>query len=102
VLARRLTSLATWRIGDLEQDDANAVFSLMPKGLSAAVLATYPAAQLAANSIWDSSYAALFLNVTLIVILGTTILATVFSMATERGIDKRNRREIRRRLFEDQ
>jgi len=100
VLARRLTSLATWKIGDLDREDANAVFSMMPKGLSAAVLATLPAVALAGTAVWQDDYGPLFLNVTLLVILGTTALATIFSFATERGIDRRNRLAVRKRLME--
>jgi cell volume regulation protein A len=100
VLVRRMTSALTWKVGDLETCDANAVFSMMPKGLSAAVLATLPAASLAGLAIWNDDLGILFLNVTLIVILGTTILATIFSFATERGIDKKQMMELRQRLRE--
>lgn len=100
VLARRITSLMTWKIGDLEKEEANAVFSMMPKGLSAAVLATLPAVALAGTAVWQDDYGPLFLNVTLLVILGTTALATIFSFATEKGIDQRNRRAVRKRLME--
>ncbi len=100
VLARRITSLMTWKIGDLEKEEANAVFSMMPKGLSAAVLATLPAVALAGTAVWHDDYGPLFLNVTLLVILGTTALATIFSFATEKGIDQRNRRAVRKRLME--
>jgi cell volume regulation protein A len=102
VLVRRMTSALTWRVGDLETGDANAVFSMMPKGLSAAVLATLPAASLAGLAIWNDDLGILFLNVTLIVILGTTILATIFSFATERGIDKKQMMELRQRLRESE
>jgi cell volume regulation protein A len=100
VLVRRLTSLLVWRVSEMAPEDASAVFSMMPKGLSAAVLATFPAVALAGTSIWQEDYGALFLNVTLLVILGTTALATVFSFATERGIDRRKRMDLRRRLME--
>jgi cell volume regulation protein A len=100
VLARRITSLMTWKIGDMEKEEANAVFSMMPKGLSAAVLATLPAVALAGAAVWHDDYGPLFLNVTLLVILGTTALATIFSFATEKGIDQRNRRAVRKRLME--
>jgi len=100
VLVRRLTSMMVWKMGEMETEDANAVFSMMPKGLSAAVLATFPAVALAGTAGWQDSYGALFLNVTLLVILGTTALATVFSFATEKGIDRRDRRALRRRLME--
>ena len=100
VLARRITSLMTWKIGDLEKEEANAVFSMMPKGLSAAVLATLPAVALAGTAVWQDDYGPLFLNVTLLVILGTTALAPIFSFATEKGIHQRNRRAVRKRLME--
>lgn len=101
--ARKLTSSVACKLGDLSEDDANAVFSMMPKGLSAAVLATLPAVQLADNQAWlDIPQAGeLFLNTTLIVILGTTILATIFSFATEKRIDRRNRIALRRRLAQE-
>lgn len=106
VLTRRITSLMAWKVGDLDRNDADAVFSMMPKGLSAAVLATLPAAMLAGSSIWESTPShwkldILFLNATLIVILGTTILATVFSFMVERRIDRTNRQELRRRIYEN-
>ena len=100
VLARRLTSMMVWKMGEMETVDANAVFSMMPKGLSAAVLATFPAVALAGTDVWQESYGALFLNVTLLVILGTTALATIFSFATEKGIDRRDRQVLRKRLME--
>jgi cell volume regulation protein A len=100
VLVRRLTSLLVWRVSEMDPEDASAVFSMMPKGLSAAVLATFPAVALAGTSLWQDDYGPLFLNVTLLVILGTTALATVFSFATERGIDRRKRMDLRRRLME--
>lgn len=105
VFSRRITSLIASKVGDLDEDDASAVFSMMPKGLSAAVLATLPAAMLAGTSIWESTPAhwkldILFVNVTLIVILGTTILATLFSFMVEKRIDRRNKQELRRRISE--
>lgn len=100
VLARRLTSLLVWKVSEMDEEDASAVFSMMPKGLSAAVLATLPAVALAGTALWQEEYGPLFINVTLLVILGTTALATVFSFATERGIDRRNRKALRRRLME--
>ena len=92
--------MMVWKMGEMETEDANAVFSMMPKGLSAAVLATFPAVALAGTDVWQESYGALFLNVTLLVILGTTVLATVFSFATEKGIDRRDRHALRKRLME--
>jgi hypothetical protein len=74
---------------------------MMPKGLSAAVLATLPAAEFAGLSVWSSDLADLFLNVTLIVILGTTTVATVLSFFAERGVDKSERMKLRQRLTRD-
>jgi cell volume regulation protein A len=107
VLSRRMTSLLTWKVGDMDKNDADAVFSMMPKGLTAAVLATLPAAMLAGTPIWDSALAdwdldVLFVNVVLIVILGTTILTTIMSFLVERGIDRTKREELRKRIYEDQ
>lgn len=98
---RNITSTITQRIGHLENDDRKAIFALMPKGLSAAVLATLPATQLAGTSIWSADYAPLFLNVTLIVILTTTVIATVLSFRIERNTDRRQRQELRKRFAEE-
>lgn len=100
VTVRRMTSLVAYRIGDLNKSDANALFSLMPRGLAAAVLATMPAALLVTTSVWRTSYDPMILNVVLIVILGTTMLTTVLSFATEKGIDKQNKRHLQKRLAE--
>jgi len=74
----------------------------MPRGLAAAVLATLPAVQLAGVPVWDDEpgLGDLFLNTTLIVILGTTILATILSFIIEKKYDKRNRLELRRKINE--
>lgn len=103
VLVRWCTAMMTWEIGDLEMEDAVALFGIMPRGLAAAVLATLPAVSLAGVAVWDanSDLPALFLNTTLIVILGTTILATVFSFADEKYIDRKKIRKARIR-FEDE
>jgi cell volume regulation protein A len=101
VIVRRATSLMAYKIGDLEKSDADALFAMMPRGLAAAVLATMPATLLADTSVWSPEYDQLFLNVILIVILGTTMLATVLSFWTERTIDKTNRLRLRRRLVEE-
>jgi cell volume regulation protein A len=106
VMTRRVTSLISWKVGDLDRNDADAVFSMMPKGLSAAVLATLPAAMLAGSTIWEATPAKwnldiLFINVTLIVILGTTILATILSYMVEKKIDRTNREELRKRIYQN-
>ncbi len=102
-LVRWFTSMATWKIGGLEMEDAMALWGLMPRGLAAAVLATLPAVALAGVAVWeaDSDLPAFFLNVTLIVILGTTVLATILSAITERSIDRRERNLKRLRLEEE-
>ncbi len=100
-VARKVSANAACRMGELEKHEEMAVFALMPRGLAAAVLATLPAIQLAGLDVWSDDLGALFLNTTLIVILGTTILATVFSYMTERKIDKKKRRDLRNRLMED-
>jgi len=78
-------------------EDAIALFGLMPRGLAAAVLATFPAVALAGIAIWDADpdLPAFFLNTTLIVILGTTVLATVFSFADEKYIDRKKQSKAR-------
>jgi len=103
VLVRWFTTVLTWEIGDLEMEDAIALFGLMPRGLAAAVLATLPAIALVGIAAWDvdPGLPSFFLNATLIVILGTTILATIFSFADEKYIDGKRRRKARIR-FEDE
>jgi cell volume regulation protein A len=101
LMARYLTSHLSKSVGDMEDCDRRAVFGMMPKGLSAAVLATLPAAEFAGLSVWSSDLADLFLNVTLIVILGTTTVATVLSFFAERGVDKSERMKLRQRLTRD-
>lgn len=101
VIVRRITSLIAWKIGDLEKSDADALFSMMPRGLAAAVLATMPATLLAGTDIWMPKYDQMILNIVLIVILGTTILATILSFTTERGIDRRNRMQLRNQRMQD-
>jgi len=98
---RHMTSTLTQKVGGLGNDDRRTIFALMPKGLSAAVLATLPATQLAGTSIWSADYAPLFLNVTLIVILVTTVIATVLSFRVERNTDRRQRQELRKRFAEE-
>ena len=100
-MARKVSANAASRMGELESQEEMAVFALMPRGLAAAVLATLPAVQLAGLDVWSDDLGALFLNTTLIVILGTTILATIFSFMTERKIDKKKRRDLRNKLMEE-
>jgi len=69
----------------------------MPRGLAAAVLATVPAIVLAGSSVWNESLSTLFLNTTLLVILGTTILTTIFSYGAERSA---RRQKAKKRLDE--
>ncbi len=95
VAVRRCTSLLAQKIGDLDKVDSDALFALMPRGLAAAVLATAPAALLTATAVWKPEYDPLILNVALIVIVGTTVLATILSYATERGLDKRLKNQNR-------
>ncbi len=102
VMVRRGTSLVAWKLGDLSKTDADALFSMMPRGLAAAVLATMPAALLGGLTIWRAGYDVLILNVVLIVIVGTTALATILSFWTERNITKASRIEMRRRMSAEQ
>jgi cell volume regulation protein A len=101
VIVRRITSLVASRLGDLDKADADALFSMMPRGLAAAVLATMPATLLAGTDVWKDKYEQLILNIVLIVILGTTILATILSFVTEKKIDMRNKKALRRQLAEE-
>jgi len=102
VAVRRTTSLIAYKVGDMDKSDAEALFSLMPRGLAAAVLATVPAALLTSTAVWKSEYNPLIINVALTVILGTTILTTILSFFVERNIDKRNRRQLRNQLTESE
>lgn len=95
VAVRRVTSLLAYRIGDLDREDADALFSLMPRGLASAVLATVPALMLAGTAVWNDEYGPFVVNVVLMVILGTTILATILSFTTERKIERRAREALR-------
>lgn len=99
---RWLTTELTAKLATMPEEDRVALFGLMPRGLAAAVLATLPAAVLAEKTVWtsDPELGALFLNVTLLVILGTTILATIYSFVVERRIDRAHRAELRRKLTE--
>jgi len=105
VIVRRGTSQLAAKLGNLDKGDADAMFAMMPRGLAAAVLATMPAVLLAtdeniSSGLWKGSYEQLILNIVLIVILGTTILATILSFATERRIDMRERKALRKKLSE--
>lgn len=100
-IARWLSANAASRMGELDSQEEMAVFALMPRGLAAAVLATLPAVQLAGLDVWSDDLGVLFLNTTLIVILGTTVLATVFSFMTERKIDRKKRRDLRNKLMNE-
>ena len=99
VLIRWLASMMAWRIGNLTIEDVETVFASMPRGLAAAVLATLPAVMLAGKTdAWTDEMGLLILNTTLIVILGTTILTTAICFLTEKGIDRKQRLELRKRL----
>jgi len=102
ILVRRLTTSILDRVGDLPAEDSMALFGLMPRGLAAAVLATLPPVALAGVALWEEEPGAgdLFLNVTLIVILGTTIVSTVASFLVERRIDKARQIQFRKKLAE--
>lgn len=93
VLARWVASLMVSKVGNLDFADSMAIFSLMPRGLAAAVLATLPAAMLQDSIYWNDKLGFLFLNTTLIVILGTTIITTILTFATEKSIDRKIRRK---------
>jgi Na+:H+ antiporter len=97
VLVRWLVALMMHELGSLKFSDSMTIFSMMPRGLAAAVLATVPAVVLAGSSVWNESLSTLFLNTTLLVILGTTVLTTIFSFAAERSA---RRQKARKRLDE--
>ncbi|MGB2582080.1 MAG: cation:proton antiporter [Thermoplasmata archaeon] len=101
VVARKFTANCACKWGDLTCSEGKAVFAMMPRGLAAAVLATLPATQLAGLEVWTDNLPTLFLNTTLIVILGTTVLATIFSFLAERDIDKKQTKDLRARLMDD-
>jgi len=91
VAVRWITSSVTSRLGTLPREDSSALFALMPRGLAAAVLATGATALLvgASDLPQNIDLTAMFLNTALIVILGTTIIATVLSFRAEKTIDKK-------------
>jgi cell volume regulation protein A len=99
VLARKLTANIASRWGDLAKSEERAVFAMMPRGLAAAVLATLPAAKLAGLDVWTGDLPNLFLNTTLVVIVGTTLIATICSFLAEKDIDKKQRMDLRTRLM---
>jgi cell volume regulation protein A len=101
VLVRWLMVNIVWKLGDLQEEDAIALFGLMPRGLAAAVLANLPAAVLVDVAVWTShpELFPLFLNATLIVILGTTIISTGMSFVAEAAVDAKARNQIRDRLM---
>ncbi|MCU0851644.1 MAG: cation:proton antiporter [Thermoplasmata archaeon] len=101
VVVRRMTASLATRVGDLDKEESDAVFGMMARGLAAAVLATTPAVVLAGTDVWEPEYEAFILNVTLVVIVGTTVVTTILSFFAERGIDARNRKELRRKLTEE-
>ena len=101
VISRRATANLASRAGELTHTEEMAVFALMPRGLAAAVLATLPAVALAGLDVWSDDLGVLFLNTALIVILGTTILATIFSFMTEKKIDRKQRTDLRNQLMND-
>ena len=106
VLSRWMTSSLASKAGDLDKNDTLAVFAMMPKGLSAAVLAMLPATMLAGSAIWETTPTnwqldLLFLNATLIVILGTTIIATILSYSVERGIERTIREDFRKKVYRE-
>lgn len=100
ILIRQITSTIAARMGDLEDDDARALFALMPRGLAAAVLATLPASELSGSPLWRYEYGELFLNSVLLVIIGTTIVATILSFRIEKNIERKHRKELRKSLTE--
>jgi cell volume regulation protein A len=104
LVVRRLTSRLAMSLGDLDKEDADAIWSMMPRGLATAVLATAPAAILAGTVMWDQDpgFESFILNISLIVIIGTTILATIISFAVERNVDSKNRKQLRKRLAADE
>ncbi|UCE45689.1 MAG: cation:proton antiporter [Methanobacteriota archaeon] len=101
VVSRRVTANLASRAGELSHTEEMAVFALMPRGLAAAVLATLPAVALAGVDVWSADLGVLFLNTALIVILGTTVLATIFSFMTEKKIDRKQRDNLRNQLMND-
>ena len=104
VVARRVTTRIACSWGEFTSSEEKAVFAMMPRGLAAAVLATLPAVELAGLDVWSGhseDLGALFLNTTLVVILGTTVIATICSFLTERDIDDKQRKDLRTRLMND-
>lgn len=101
LVVRRGTSLLAWKLGDLDKSDADALFAMLPRGLAAAVLATMPATLLATQPFWRASYSEMIVNIVLIVIVGTTIVASVLIVWVERKIDKENRERVRNNIYRD-
>jgi potassium/hydrogen antiporter len=102
VLARWGSAMTVHKVDMLPFADSMAVFALMPRGLAAAVMATIPATLLIGNAYWNNDLTVLFLNTTLIVILGTTILTTILTFATEKSVDRKIEKERRARLYSNE
>ena len=93
VLARYASAKLTTYVGDFDTFDEKGIFAMLPRGLAAAVLATYPAQQqLAFNAYTDNPFmenAGIFIqNSVLVVILTTTVLATIFTFMSEKHVNK--------------
>ncbi|MCJ7488906.1 MAG: cation:proton antiporter, partial [Thermoplasmata archaeon] len=101
VLARWISTSVAGALGELGVQEKKAVFALMPRGLAAAVLATLPAVKLAGMDVWSSELGDLFINTAFTVILGTTILATIFSWMAERDFDRKSRMDLRKSLMDE-
>jgi len=98
VLMRWIISIVIWRLADLDVHDAMAVFANMPRGLAAAVLATLPGVTLVGLGFWSDDLNLMFVNTTLVVILGTTVLTTALNFAVEKSKDRQIRDKMRQDL----
>lgn len=91
---RAVTSRATGAVLNMNEQDRMAVFFMMPRGLSAAVLASYPLV----HQVVSAEVASAILSVTLIVIVLSTALACVGAFTVENtspSPEERKRQSLR-------
>lgn len=89
LMARFVAAKLTAFVGDLDTSDEKGIFAMLPRGLAAAVLATYPLQQgvvftTKENNPFIEDTASFMQNAVLVIILATTILATILTFISER------------------
>lgn len=100
VLARYPISRAVGRVAHMTPRETEATFIMFPRGLSAAVLATYPYMMLRTSAVWDTldAHTQAFLqndivNVVFVVLVITALAASVGTIIIERRVPEDERQE---------